>query len=56
MDLGLHSSCLRGIKDNRDVALAAKVCGLNNIELCGVPSGWDDAAVFGLRNRSGGGG
>ena len=48
MGLGLQSFCLRGIKDNRDVALAVKACGLNSIELCGVHSGWDDAAAFGL--------
>jgi sugar phosphate isomerase/epimerase len=47
MELGLQSYCLRGIKDNAQVAQTVKQCGLQRIEVCGVHTTWDDPAAFG---------
>jgi inosose dehydratase len=46
MELGLQSFCLRGIKDNDEVAAAVKSCGLQRIEVCRVHTAFDDAATF----------
>lgn len=42
MELGLQSFCLRGIKDNDEVAAAVRRCGLRRIEVCAVHTGFDD--------------
>lgn len=47
MELGLQSYCLRGFKDNDQAAARTRETGLRRIELCGVHTGWDDAAAFG---------
>ena len=52
MELGLQSFCLRGIKDNAEVAAAVKRCGLRRIEVCNAHTGWDDAAAFGELARA----
>ncbi|MFW5689605.1 MAG: sugar phosphate isomerase/epimerase family protein [Spirochaetota bacterium] len=46
MELGLQSYCLRGFKDNDQAAARTRETGLRRIELCGVHTGWDDAAAF----------
>ncbi len=47
MELGLQSFCLRGFKDNDEAAAKTREAGLRRIELCGIHTGWDDAAAFG---------
>lgn len=47
MELGLQSFCLRGIKDNDEVAAAVRACGLRRIEVCAVHTTFDDPQGFG---------
>ena len=47
MELGLQSYCLRGIKDNDDVAAAVRACGLRRIEVCAVHAAFDDSEGVG---------